>query len=247
MGEIFGFCFFLVVSASVLYVLSYVPAFLVSGYQGGLAMLSPLWPVVATCLVVGTLPFYLFLLTILLLVVYEVEQEQGYFAGVVLLLTALLFAKFGDFNIFLFVATHPVYSLLGLLAYMTLGAFVYAPFIKWPLYVSDRLHQLREHKLKFLQDRGLNSREIPEEIKKDWTYWITNRGFSPDNLEPRIDNHRKDFFRWATFWPFSGLWTLLRDPITRFCRFAFNYLRERMDNLSRNMFKDEYRDIVKRD
>ncbi|MBI3633350.1 MAG: hypothetical protein HY226_03610 [Candidatus Vogelbacteria bacterium] len=185
----------------------------------------------------------LFLLGIVLLVIYEVDKENGDWAAGILFVTALAFAKWSDFNVFALIWAHPFYSLLGFVAYLLFGTFVYTPFIKWPLYVIDRLHDHIDLKNRFLLEHNIYDNAVPLELRGEYVKFLGRNGVDLKNLEPKIARHWRHFVRWSTLWPFSGFWTLLRDPINKLCRVAYEYLRAGMDRRARRIFAGQYSDL----
>lgn len=55
---------------------------------------------------------------------------------------------------------------------------------------------------------------------------------------PKAKDEKARILGWMFYWPFSGLWTLINNPVKRAFKAMFNYLEETYDRMSARIFKD---------
>lgn len=51
-------------------------------------------------------------------------------------------------------------------------------------------------------------------------------------VRPQIRDHKEEFFLWLVWWPFSLLWTMIDDPLRRFCVLVYNLIGRRLQAIS---------------
>lgn len=63
-------------------------------------------------------------------------------------------------------------------------------------------------------------------------------------IQPKTSENKLRIIFWMSYWPFSGIWTLINDPITRFYNFLYRRLGAAFDKMSDHMFKQLKDDLA---
>ena len=128
---------------------------------------------------------------------------------------------------------HPVYAILGVLAYLAIGTLW--GVIKWTFFVRRMLERFNEAKADFLAVRNRQRENNVSQVVGDddfkHTLYVNNIEFNP-----QVKNHKEDIMRWMTFWPFSFVWTMLSDPLTKAFRHIYYSIQGALQKISDKMF-----------
>lgn len=190
-------------------------------------------------LAVGSMWFWAFIVAFVILEFWWIEghDEGGIgatisFAG---FLACLYF--FSDISLFSWVASNPELVLGGLGAYFVIGAGW--GFAKWFLYLKDRANEYQEKRFKFLVDNGVKNATmqtvVPVELREKWgDRYNSSRHSNAGTHRPLAVDNKGRIITWMTYWPWSALWTAIRDPF----RLMYQSLSTRMEQMSKNIFSD---------
>jgi hypothetical protein len=169
-------------------------------------------------------------------------------------------------NVFPWIMHNPLHLVAYVLAYIVVGiAYGFAKWALFLLRVRDKYEEVRKqflaHKddyVKGLANRRLRSvreglvggieeavaneqakidaerREIDYDKKLFHSYLHYNA--IPKIERPLAKDNKGRIIFWMSYWPFSGIWTLINDPITRMYRFIWYRLGEAFENMSKAMF-----------
>lgn len=58
------------------------------------------------------------------------------------------------------------------------------------------------------------------------------------SYQPDISRRMDSFIRWATYWPFLCIWTLLHDPFYRVYRTIAQLLKEALSDIANHVFRN---------
>jgi hypothetical protein len=58
-----------------------------------------------------------------------------------------------------------------------------------------------------------------------------------DSIKPIAAKHKSKITQWIAFWPISGLWTLINDPIRKLVNVIFSRIKNTFQRLSNHIFK----------
>jgi hypothetical protein len=165
-----------------------------------------------------------------------VENSKGFFAFLTLIATLIVLTG-ADFREALHWVTDNEGKTMGLIvSYFVIGT-VWG-IIKWFLYVNRELEKHNEKKTVWLQHQGLKAIETPEQaLRFKETF---EHGYQ---LPPQAGSHKSDIMMWMTYWPFSGLWTLINDPVRRVFRTIYTQIAESLQSISNRMFKKAVADF----
>jgi hypothetical protein len=61
---------------------------------------------------------------------------------------------------------------------------------------------------------------------------------------PQVRLHKGDIMLWMTYWPFSGLWTLINDPIRKVFRTIYTHIAKSLQAISDRMSKGVTADLA---
>jgi hypothetical protein len=191
-----------------------------------------------------------------LLIILSLEHEREGTACILTLGTLAAILFFGNTGWLTWLIENP-WSTVGYIAGY-LGVGVVYGVGKWWVYVRDVAIRHRARRREWLasecdklRDRtatgddleharyqqALKTGVIPDDIKAEWKKaregWYGRR-----IAKPMVSENKSRITGWMTWWPWSGLWTLINDPIRRFFNWAYDQLGGVLQAISDRAFKD---------
>jgi hypothetical protein len=155
----------------------------------------------------GTIWFWILCCIVGVIIVAFTEAEEDNHGGLIafaVFLGLLYFGNSEDFKTaFHYVAHNPFTIIGGFLAYLALGT-VWS-FIKWFMYLKT-----------------LKAKHTKENGKIDGYY---KSYFKAKRNKGRIIN-------WMIWWPLSGVWTIINDPVVKSFKYIFNSLEGKFQAIS---------------
>ena len=209
--------------------------------------------------VLWTLPFWLLVGVVCIVLIIAVEYESPFWATASLVVTGLLLWLFGNVNVFALAVAYPLWAFLGVLGYFAAGTLWSVG--KWYFFVSARREEYNEKKAEFLKAHGLpENGPIPEELKLDWWHcngsgWGRGRardvmvsGMSAKDVEaegrkiqerltPRVRDNKRRILTWMAYWPWSMFWTVLNDPVKRLFKYIYAKMKAVYQKIVDRVFK----------
>ena len=196
--------------------------------------------------VLGGLWSYALLMVAFILCLITVETNAT-FSTVVVIGTIMTLTIFGD--------AHPLTWLVNNkedLFWYILGYFIFGTVwagVKWYFYVHKLARIARQSKLKVFKAYNLENSitEIPQRVYDSLiSEFRTQLGvfskyrldFTNGVLSPQVLNHKRLIVAWMTWWPVSGLWTLINDPIVRFFGWIYEQISDGLQRISDHAFAD---------
>lgn len=73
--------------------------------------------------------------------------------------------------------------------------------------------------------------------------YCRDEGIHLGEVRPLAIKNKGRIVFWMSYWPWSGIWTLINDPITRIYRFIWHRLGATFENMSKAMFA-KYQDEI---
>jgi len=183
-------------------------------------------------LAIGTLWFWLFLATFLILEFLWIEAwENGIGATITLSVFLAIHWFWGDPSIFQWIGDNPETIAFGMLGYFVTGC-VWG-FVKWFLHLKEKAREYQEKRLEFLAGKGVKkadlSTPVPENLREDW------RRYSQYKVaRPKAAQNKSRIITWMAYWPWSAMWTMIRDPFVH----AYNFCAERLEKMSAKVFNN---------
>jgi hypothetical protein len=206
------------------------------------------WPEI---FVVGSLWFWLLLAgeTLFLLVLLEWDRAGrigGVIATLTLAATLLLLQFLGDVDIYGYVIQHPWTVALGALGYFVGGTFW--SIAKWWFYVREQRGLYDELRSAFARVHGFEPQSaVPEDLQPQWLQWLTTAKNNGRYLEvrPLAVKHKARIVRWMSYWPWSLIGTVLKDPVRKAFVSIYHNIQEHLQEISDRAFKGTETDFPK--
>ena len=167
----------------------------------------------ATLFAFGTIWFWVLISAVLITIISftEMEESSSWHWSILLGIPVLLyFTGCADEinSIINYAKDNPTAIILGLLGYLLVGTLW--SFIKWFLYLTNLTEYYRKYPYNFSSAKDkFNARENKERI-----------------------------INWMMYWPLSGIWTLINDPIKKAFGRIFVGLENRFQKISDNLTKE---------
>lgn len=177
---------------------------------------------VMAALAFGTVWFWTLLILSIILITAFVENERGVGAFICLVLTIGILSI--SFPLIREVLHHPGKTLLYVLAYFVAGTIW--GVVKWFLYVRKQLEAYQERKANTMNARGI--KEMTPALAVELRSYAS---------VPQVRENKSKVMFWMTYWPFSGLWTLINDPVRRIFKFIYTSIQEWLQGISNRAFK----------
>jgi hypothetical protein len=144
------------------------------------------------------------------------ENDKGPFAGVVAAVILTGFQLFSNYQPLTYIVHNPLESLWGVGAYLLVG-FVYM-YVKWS-FVSHKAAAWYKANPTEGNNYGYSYNGGRKQVPFDVSQW------------------RSELLTWFTFWPASGAWTLLNDPIRIVFDKVYVWSSKRLQSISDSFFK----------
>jgi hypothetical protein len=186
------------------------------------------------------------------LIIGSLENDNESLATVVTIgsLTAILFL--GNTALFSWIAAHPWQSLAGMVGYFGVG--VCYGVLKWWLLVRDAAERYVEKQTEWLEKRSRDTEISLEErtlyevtlstgilegvVLAKWQRYVKNTYYGYGITKPLVRDNKSRIMGWMMYWPWSGLWTLINDPIRRAFRIAYRNIQGLLQSISDRIYKD---------
>ena len=187
----------------------------------------------------GTLGGWILLAIAIIAVTALVENDHEVWAFFSLAATVAVLYHLRFSTLGFFVVHHP-YQLAGwVLGYFALGAGY--GVVKWTSIVHEALERYNEKKAEWLHGRTMT---VPGAITTPEEALTFQKSLDSDLREPpQARQHKGDILVWMMYWPFSGLWWLINNPVVRIFRFIVARLSGVMQSISDRMFKNATADM----
>lgn len=187
----------------------------------------------------GSVGFWALVVTIFLLNFYFVELERTFWATVTLIGTFVALAFLGDFNLWHVVRDNPIQAVIAGASYFGIGA-VWS-IGKWWFYVKEMFGHYTEARNDFMISEGKNpSDAMDQPTKGKWAMNSQARAYA----KPLIRRHKSQISMWMIYWPWSGVWTLINDPVKKIFARIFHELQGLYQKIADSVYKGAERDSV---
>jgi hypothetical protein len=166
-----------------------------------------------TLFALGTFWFWLLITVAVISIIAITEQEDSnsWHWSILLGLPVLLYftgCKNEILSLLSYVQENPVTIILGFVGYLFLGTIW--SVVKWYLYLTN----IREY------------------------YRLYPYNFNSNKSKFNAKENKERIVNWMMYWPFSGLWTLINDPIKKSFQRIFQGLENRFQKISDNITKE---------
>lgn len=162
---------------------------------------------------------------ILLCYIVEGTHNVGWATtGVVIALLALQF--FTDIRPLSYVVSNPIETLIIIAIYVVLG--VGYVWLKWVSFTRSSARKMKD----YLKAQYSTTTYTSDQLNSAAMYL----GFYSCPI--KVSNYKVKIMGWMIYWPISGAWTLLNDPVRRLFEFVYESIAVSLQEISNNAFKD---------
>lgn len=195
-----------------------------------------------TIFAVGSVLFWILMACISLLMLVTVEYEKPGWATLSLIVTFVLLAFLGNFNILNQAMAHPVLTVLFVLGYFALGTLW--SVVKWWFYVHNRAEKLKEIQADYFAIKGYNPNyKMSSEEKQKFLSGHPNgwfRGYEALDFatRPLARENKSRILTWMIYFPWSAIWTLINDPVKKLFKMIFLKIQSIFEGISKHAYKD---------
>lgn len=165
-------------------------------------------------LTIGTIWFWILIsiAAIFIFISLEYDDWGGSGATTTMLISGLLLWFFGGRSIFISIWDMLTNHTGEFFAYVSCYIFIGViwSFVKWYFYL-------------------LNTKESIQYNLKHSSNYIRI---------PKASEHKGAIISWMCYWPFSGIWTLINDPVKRFFKWVYSRFENVYQKMSDKMFAD---------
>jgi hypothetical protein len=154
----------------------------------------------------------------------------------------------GDVNIYGYVINHPWTVVLGALGYFAAGTSW--AIAKWWFYVHEQRACYDELRAAFLRVHGFEPDcQMPVSLQLLWQRCLVNARKERRRLDvqPLAAGHKARILWWMSYWPWSALYTLLKDPVRKAFLSIYHHLADYLQEISDKTFRGVEADFPKED
>lgn len=203
-----------------------------------------------TLLAFGGFWFWAAFLIVSFFIIVFLENDRSGGATLLTLLAIAAMVGLGNMGVFTWIAAHP-FLLIGYLGgYFAVGCLYGG--IKWWLKLRDTADRYKAARTKWLERQievvrperksdykeALRTGILTGNVKKNWIKEFEDLYANHRLKKPMVSQNKGRIISWMTYWPWSGLWTLINDPIRRTFRFLYSRISSTLQRMSDRIFAD---------
>lgn len=178
--------------------------------------------------IVGTLWFWLLVLTVCITLMVAVEYNRPGQATLSVLGALFLLGTLGDFNFFKAIAHHPLVALEGTIAYVLAGMLW--SIAKWWFHVRAARERFDEAKKSWFNLNAADFKSENNEFKR----------YAKEKLIPSVQKEKGRIVTWMVYWPWSAAWTIVNDPVKRTFTIVYNQIKSVFEIIVKRAFHNEF-------
>lgn len=196
----------------------------------------------AATFAVGAFWFWMLILVETVVIFACIENEKGILATLSVVGFFSLLWLLGVFNVFGYMAKNPWKSPLYVGGYFVAGALW--SVVKWYVYVINQRSRYDDARANFLENINVKSGSLTDELKIKWE---THLEMIRLEVKPQARKHMGKLLTWATYWPWSFLWTFVDDFVKRVFKLILLRLQAVYQSISDYAFKGTENDFLDQD
>jgi hypothetical protein len=204
-----------------------------------------------TLLAIGGSWFWIFVILASMSIIASLENNRRVIATFLAIGSILALVFLGNTGIFSWVAAHPLLLILYGVGYIVVGALY--GILKWYLLLHDRADRYLEVRTSWLEGAiKQNSSKLPAkvcqealttgilagDVKKAWKKYAKDQYYGRRLTKPSVGRNKGRILSWVTYWPLSGLWTLINDPIRRIFKWLYRRISTKLQIMADKVFAD---------
>lgn len=182
------------------------------------------------------------------LLFWALEYENIGAATFVFLVTLFLMTAFGGSEILNFLLTGWNFVLV-IASYLLMG--VLWGFVKWWLFVTQKLTNYEDVKIQWLEERDIKGKTVPDNFKTQWENYLLKtsqftgykNGKQVLKIQPVASEYKLKIVNWMAYWPWSLIWTLFSDVIKRIFIRIQRWCSQLMNGISNWVFRNIHKDF----
>lgn len=181
--------------------------------------------------------FWALLGAVLVGLVAAVDKDESFIASVLTLGTLVFLTLFTTFNPFAWVWANSGLVILLAIGYVLVG-IVYsgAKWVLWNYTISRKLKAYKPDWMKAQPRRDYESLADYEARFFETAKYKLN--LPSDEISPRVRNNKSRIMTWMVYWPFSFVWTVLKDPFRIVYDLAYAWMGGTLQSLSDRVYRD---------
>jgi hypothetical protein len=194
----------------------------------------------AGLLALGTIGFWLLVFIDFVVITALVENEEGVWATVVAIGSIIGLNYLWKLPIVAAIKANPGHTALLIASYFAIG--IGWSFVKWVLFLHKENFKYRDFKTQFLAKK--NAAELTPELAASLMEDLDShnkyeayRDHRISATPPQFLDHKGKLTRWATYWPFSIIGTLLNDVVRKSWTYIINLLQGTYQRVSNHIFR----------
>ena len=197
---------------------------------------------IAALVAFGSIWFWLVMLAVFCGVAALVENEEGWWATLVMVMTAVSLNWAWKVPIIKTCIIHPWKAAFWVVVYFVAGA-IWGLF-KWWLYAHKQLAAYKEFRDEFMKEENVT------ELTPALALKLKNKAVLHYPLSvlraipPVVNQHKGDITRWMTYWPFSVVGTLLNDFVRKAWSYIYEFMANTYDRISKYVFRKYESDVL---
>ena len=204
-----------------------------------------------TLLAFGGFWFWAAFLIVSFFIIVFLENERASGATVLTLLAIAAMVGLGNMGVFTWVVAHPLLLIGYILGYLVVGCLYGGG--KWWLLLRDTADRYKAARTEWLEreielperkpeyKEALRTGVLTGNVKTNWIVYFERT--NDRTKQPMVNRNKGRIISWMTYWPWSGLWTLINDPIRRTFRFLYGRISSTLQRMSDHMFADIQTDL----
>jgi hypothetical protein len=189
---------------------------------------------------VGTIWFDIVLFILFVIIATLVEKKNGFWATIVTIGSIVGINWLWKLNLVAQFKAHPL-TCLEYVAYYFIAGIAWS-LVKWAFFVHRYKVEYKDLKSKFLQTEKIKADQFDAAAASRLMEAARRRGVS--TTPPAFIMHRNDLIRWACYWPFSFIGTMLSDIVVRAWEFVVNWLQSTYEAIAERIFRSVSEDVA---
>jgi hypothetical protein len=189
---------------------------------------------------VGSIPFWILTVALVLLLTVCMEYEQGFIATLLTLLYAATLQWRGHLDILGYIDKNRIETIYIVFGLFAAGCVV--AFGKWYLFLQQLRTAYDERKAAWLERNGIHGTlTIPDSYKKRWADYVSTTGIQ---INTKARDHKGRIIRWICFWPVVLIWSIVDDMVKEFGRFVYRRLANVFQRMSNHVWRNVDEDFT---
>lgn len=180
--------------------------------------------------------FWLAILVVSGLIILGIEEDSGPgTTSAAVIGSGVIWFLSGAHNPLPYLASHWLEVVASVVVYV-IGGAVWS-VAKWWFFLHNKADEYESKR-----DRYKTEFDALNEQQK--TYYTDYKGYvQHQGFPPAVGDHKGDMMMWMVWWPFSGIWTILNEPLKRAFRFIYQELLSTYTKIANSVFTGRFTEL----